>query len=64
VVSIFIENAFNQVDNLEEALAKHDAQKIFVEMANLRETIDELEALVPSNIWPLPSYAEILLLNA
>jgi len=49
---------------LEAALIKHDAAKIFSGMAKLRESIDELEGLVPANIWPLPSYAEILLMNA
>jgi len=32
-------------------------------MAKLRVSIDELEGLVPANIWPLPSYAEMLLMN-
>ena len=64
LVSLFIDNALSEVDDLEEALAKHDTAKIFAGMSKLRESIDELEGLVPSNIWPLPSYAEILLLNA
>ncbi len=29
-------------------------------MGALRETIDELEAIVPSELWPLPSYDELL----
>ncbi|MBF0570323.1 MAG: glutamine synthetase III [Candidatus Omnitrophica bacterium] len=63
-VSNLIEQSLNAVDALEAALSKHDAAKIFAGMAKLREAIDELEGLVPANIWPLPSYAEILLLNA
>jgi len=63
-VSGLIDQALSDTDALDAALAKHDAAKIFAAMARLRETIDELEALVPANIWPLPSYAEILLLNA
>jgi glutamine synthetase len=64
VVSGLIERALSDVETLEAALVKHDVAKIFVGMAKLRETIDELEVFVPANIWPLPSYAEILLLNA
>jgi glutamine synthetase len=62
-VSGLIEQALSDTDALEAALKKHDAAKIFSGMAKLRESIDELEGLVPVNIWPLPSYAEILLMN-
>ena len=62
-ISGLIEQSLSSVDALEAALAKHDGAKIVSGMLKLRESIDELEALVPSNIWPLPSYAEILLLN-
>jgi glutamine synthetase len=63
-VSGLIDQALSDTDVLDAALAKHDTAKIFAGMARLRETIDELEGLVPANIWPLPSYAEILLMNA
>ncbi|MBI3601915.1 MAG: glutamine synthetase III [Candidatus Omnitrophica bacterium] len=59
-----IEEALLSTDSLEVAIAKHDAAKTNAGMAKLRESIDELEGLVPSNIWPLPSYAEMLLMNA
>ncbi len=29
-------------------------------MATMREAVDTLESLVPDNLWPLPSYAEML----
>ena len=29
-------------------------------MDALRETIDTLESLVPKDVWPVPSYAEML----
>ena len=29
-------------------------------MDELRESVDALDALVPADLWPLPSYAEIL----
>ncbi|MBF0504882.1 MAG: glutamine synthetase III [Candidatus Omnitrophica bacterium] len=63
-VSGLIDQALSDSDALDAALAKHDAAKIFAGMARLRETIDELEGLVPANLWPLPSYAEMLLMNA
>lgn len=32
-------------------------------MAKLRASVDTLEGLVPENLWPLPSYAEMLFLS-
>jgi glutamine synthetase len=29
-------------------------------MNELREVVDELETVVPSDIWPYPTYGEIL----
>ncbi len=63
-ISGLIDQALSETDALEAALVKHDAAKIFAGMASLRETIDELEGFVPANLWPLPSYAEMLLMNA
>jgi glutamine synthetase len=63
-ISGLIEQSLSNVDALEAALAKHDAAKIVSGMVKLRESIDALEAFVPANLWPLPSYAEILLMNA
>jgi glutamine synthetase len=59
-----IEQSLSDCDALDAAVSKHDTAKIFSIMAKLRESIDELEGLVPANIWPLPSYAEMLLMNA
>jgi len=63
-VSGLIEQSLGECDALEAALSKHDAAKIFSVMAKLRGSIDELEGLVPATLWPLPSYAEMLLMNA
>jgi glutamine synthetase len=63
-VSGLIEQSLSNVDALEAALAKHDGAKIFSGMAKLRESIDALEGHVPAELWPLPSYAEMLLMNA
>ncbi len=37
--------------------------KVFPAMAALREIADELETLVSEDVWPIPSYAEILFLS-
>ena len=49
---------------MQAALEKHDAAKINAGMIKVREAVDALEAYVPASIWPVPSYAEMLLMNA
>lgn len=63
-VSGLVDKAINAADALEIAVDKHDSAKTNAGMVKLREVIDALEAYVPANIWPLPSYAEMLLMNA
>lgn len=48
------------VAKLEVALAKHDSAAELVAMLELRSAVDALEGLVPSDLWPLPTYAEML----
>ena len=54
------ENALTASSQLESAVEKHDAQKTLAVMIKLREAVDSLEALVPKENWPLPSYAEMM----
>lgn len=54
------ENALVSTSQLEEAVEKNDAQKTLAIMLKLREAVDNLEALVPKEKWPLPSYAEMM----
>ena len=35
-------------------------ENLFHKMEDLRETVDALELLTPRNIWPFPTYSEIL----
>jgi glutamine synthetase len=42
------------------ALAKYHQEVILADMAALREVVDELEPMIPSDLWPYPTYAEIL----
>ncbi|MDD3374128.1 MAG: glutamine synthetase III [Candidatus Omnitrophica bacterium] len=54
------ELALGLVDKLEAVVKKRDGVKTRLAMEDLRAPIDALEGLVPADIWPLPSYAEML----
>ncbi|MCR5692324.1 MAG: glutamine synthetase III [Eubacterium sp.] len=53
-----IEKAKELSDTYDLAKFHHDV--IFADMNELREPIDELEGVIPSEIWPYPTYGEIL----
>ncbi len=71
-ISDLLESAHDKLGTLEAALKKaqgiHHAKeraeafrdKVTVAMRNLREDIDALEMLVPQDLWPVPSYADML----
>lgn len=40
--------------------AEHIRDHVRPAMADLREVVDELESLVPSDLWPMPTYREML----
>ena len=48
------------IDSLEEAIGAEDSGAMIEAMGTAREGADELEGLLPDDIWPLPSYAEML----
>ncbi|MFC1500894.1 glutamine synthetase III [Elusimicrobiota bacterium] len=50
----------DKIENLEKVSEGEDTKEKLSAMNNLREVADELEGIVPSDIWPLPSYAEML----
>jgi len=54
------EAALDLIDKLEKAISKDDTLSIKENTAKLRKPVDALEGLVPADIWPLPSYAEML----
>jgi len=54
------EAALEAVADLEKAVNKGDPLVIKQATASLRDPIDALEGLVPVDLWPLPSYAEML----
>ncbi|QFJ55348.1 glutamine synthetase III [Pseudobutyrivibrio xylanivorans] len=53
-----IEKAKELSDTYELAKFHHDV--IFADMNEVREVVDLLETVVPSDIWPYPTYGEIL----
>ena len=58
IIDTYIEKAKDLTDTYELAKFHHDV--IFADMNELREVVDELETVVPSDIWPYPTYGEIL----
>jgi glutamine synthetase len=46
-----------------EAHMRHCADTLVPLMARLREAVDGLESLVDDNLWPLPSYQEMLFIR-
>jgi len=71
-VSELLDSASNKVADLETATEKaggvHEAKaraiafrdKVVPTMNSLREDIDSLETILPANVWPVPTYAEML----
>jgi glutamine synthetase len=57
-MSSLLEKAVAGIAKLEATVKPADQ---IVAMNELRTSIDALEALVPADLWPLPSYAELLL---
>jgi len=50
-------------DGSAEAHAKHYRDKVVPAMNALRDAGDKLEGLVPHDVWPLPTYREMLFLR-
>ena len=54
------EKALEKVKELEKAIESGKSENMIVSMNLLRDSIDALEGLLPDEIWPLPTYAEML----
>jgi len=59
-ITSFSEQALVDVEKLEAAIKAGKAKASKAAMEKLRQTIDVLEGLVPADLWPMPSYAEML----
>ncbi|MFH1846233.1 MAG: glutamine synthetase III [Candidatus Omnitrophota bacterium] len=57
------ENALTCIEKLSKAIKGGDAGKTITAMDKLRDAVDALEGLVPKDLWPLPSYAEMLFIS-
>ena len=73
-VTKLIDEAKAGVDHLQDLLdhdhdggpvkhAKYFRDKVIPAMTSLREAGDGLECLVPQNLWPLPTYREMLFIK-
>jgi glutamine synthetase len=61
------------IDAVDHAAEHHDAdpfkhakqiqKDLRPAMAELRKVADELETIVPANLWPLPTYRELLFIK-
>ncbi len=54
------ESVIGKIGKLEAAIKKGEALKTKAAMDALRKDVDALEGLVSADLWPLPSYAEML----
>ncbi len=45
------------------AEAEHFHRQVVPAMEQLRETADRMEVLLPDDLWPLPTYAEMLFIK-
>jgi glutamine synthetase len=63
-----------KIDGLEKVLAHHGASDLRGEvkhfhaevipvMLSLRETADQIETILPDDLWPLPTYREMLFIK-
>ncbi len=52
--------ALQYIKKLESSIDGGLSPEIISSMNDLRETVDALEGLVPDEIWPLPTYAEMM----
>ncbi|QPN59392.1 glutamine synthetase III [Synechococcus sp. CBW1002] len=62
-VSGSLQTAIDQPPHGTEAHMRHCAETLLPLMSDLRTAVDGLEALVDDNLWPLPSYQEMLFLR-
>jgi glutamine synthetase len=61
-VSSLVDALAAGIKSLDAAVEAHNTEKMKAAMVETRKAADELEALVPADLWPLPTYAEMLFL--
>lgn len=55
-----IEDTIGETEGLENSIGEDSPKKMLDSMNKLRASVDELEAIIPKQIWPLPTYAEMM----
>jgi glutamine synthetase len=55
-----LQNALDNPPHGSEAHMRHCADTLLPQMLEVRKAVDALEALVDDDLWPLPSYQEML----
>ncbi len=58
-----MENTLSGVKKLEKSIKGSSSRRIIKDMDALRRSGDELEGLLPQNLWELPSYAKMMFLR-
>jgi glutamine synthetase len=54
------EDILSKIEKLEGSIENGSAKEMIASMNELRECVDGLEGIIPNEIWPLPSYAEMM----
>ena len=60
LISNETEDLLGRINSLEASCSREDGDGIIDSLVSLRESVDNLEGLLPHHIWPLPSYAEMM----
>jgi glutamine synthetase len=53
-------NLLAAADKLEAAIAAHEPARMLAALTTARAAADELETLVPGDLWPMPTYSQML----
>jgi glutamine synthetase len=61
-VSLLTDDLAEGIKAIEAALDCHCTDKMKEAMEKTREAADALEGIIPADLWPLPTYAEMLFL--
>ena len=59
-ISVLTEGVLAEIKKLEKAITSKSIKSMISAMNRLRSVVDELEGMMPDDIWPLPSYAQML----
>jgi glutamine synthetase len=61
-VAALSDDLYKVSEKLETAVKAHKSAATLAAMSEMRTTVDALENLIPSDLWPMPTYGEMLFL--